>query len=353
IEYIQPNFIYRALGYNTNDPYYDQQWGMIKIRVNEAWNITKGSKSVIVAVIDTGVDYNHEDLKEAIWKNTREIPGNGSDDDNNGFVDDVMGWDFNENDNDPMDVTGSVMSGENPGHGTHCAGNVGAVGNNGTGISGVAQNVTIMPLRFLGKDGSGTTAMAIKAIRYAIDNGANILSNSWGSQGSEGTDEDKALKDMIDECLKKDILFIAAAGNHSVNNDTSDKASYPASFPNDNIISVAASTQKDTLASFSCYGPKTVDLAAPGVAIMSTVPGNEYQAEIIPGLASWDGTSMAAPHVAGVAALLKSLKPALTYSQIKESILGSVDKLSSLKGKMISSGRLNAEAALKYAASHF
>ena len=350
IEYVQPNFIYRALAEQGNDPLASKQWGMTKIKVPQAWEYTRGSSEVIVAVIDTGVDYNHEDLKGNIWRNTAEIPGNGIDDDNNGYIDDIRGWDFNQNDNDPMDETGSVLSGGNPGHGTHCAGNVGAVGGNGIGISGASPQVTIMPLRFLGKDGQGTTAMAIGAIQYAIDNGAQILSNSWGSTGpSTEPGEDKALQDVIVAAQNKNILFIAAAGNHAADNDDTKKAGYPASFTNDNIISVAASTQTDTLASFSCYGKTSVDIAAPGTAIYSTVPGNKYQSAIIPFLANWDGTSMAAPHVSGVAALIKALRPEFGYKEIKKALLDSVDQFADFKDKTVSGGRLNAEAALKMA----
>lgn len=353
IAYIQPNFIYHASSFNTDDPKFDNQWGMTKIKAPEAWGYTRGDKGVIVAVIDTGVDYEHEDLKENIWINEDEIAGNGIDDDNNGYIDDTIGWDFNQEDNDPMDETGSVWSGGNPGHGTHCAGNVGATGNNGIGISGAAQEVSIMPIRFLGKDGSGTTAMAIKAIKYAVDNGAQILNNSWGSEGTEGEQEDKALQEMIQYSADHDVLFVAAAGNHSVNNDTASNAGFPASFDHDNIVSVAASTSSDELASFSCYGRKTVDIAAPGKAIYSTVPNNGYQSAVIPGLATWDGTSMATPHVAGVAALLKAFKPTLTYKEIKNIILETVDKTSVLSGKISSGGRLNAEKALQYANEHY
>jgi subtilisin family serine protease len=350
IEYVQPNYIYKALGATTNDPNRAKQWGMTKIGISEAWNYSIGDRSTLVAVIDTGVDYNHEDLKANIWRNTKEIPGNGIDDDKNGYVDDVVGWDFNADDADPMDETSNPMNGGNPGHGTHCAGNVGAVGNNGIGISGAAQQVTIMPLRFLGANGQGTTAMAVKAIRYAVDNGATILSNSWGSEGpSDDAEEDRILRETIEYAKDHDVLFIAAAGNHSADNDNPQKAGYPASFNIDNIISVAASTQNDTLASFSCYGKTTVHLAAPGTAIYSTVPGNKYQSAIIPVLANWDGTSMAAPHVTGVAALIKSLRGDFGYREIKDIIMGSVDKLSAFNGKTISGGRLNAAKALQAA----
>lgn len=348
IEYIQPNFIYKAYNFDSDDPLLNKQWSKSKIEIGKAWEYTTGNSNIVVAVIDTGVDYKHEDLKDNIWRNPGEIPDNNIDDDNNGYIDDVIGWDFNEDDNDPMDETGSIFRGENPGHGTHCAGNMGAVGNNGIGISGVVPQVSIMPLRFLGKNGQGTTEMAIKAIEYAIANGAHILNNSWGSKGQE-QQFDNALSDLIQKCLDKDILFIAAAGNHSVNNDTSPEAAYPASYPHANIISVAASTNSDGLASFSCYGKTTVDLAAPGTAIYSTVPNNRYESAIIPIFAQWDGTSMAAPQVSGVAALIKSARPELTFSEIKTILLDSSDKLEAFQGRTLSGGRLNAYKALKMA----
>jgi subtilisin family serine protease len=200
-----------------NDPLLSSQWGMLDIGAEDAWKKNKGLRDIVVAVIDTGVDYTHEDLKANLWRNPGEIPGNNKDDDGNGYVDDIIGWDFVSNDNKPFDLAVSqfeLFQGGNPGHGTHCAGNVAARGFNGKGISGVAPNVQIMSIRFLSEKGQGTTADAVKAVRYAIDNGAHILSNSWGSEGEDTSDgSNEALKDAIRYSEQKGALFIAAAGN--------------------------------------------------------------------------------------------------------------------------------------------
>lgn len=199
------------------DPLFSKQWGMNQMGVQTAWGTTKGRPDVIVGVIDTGVDYTHEDLVDNMWHNAGETPNNGIDDDHNGYIDDIVGWDFVANDNKPYDLTASMMdmllSGGNPGHGTHCAGNVAARGDNGKGISGVAPNVRIMALRFISEKGQGTTADAIKAIKYGVDNGAKVLSNSWGSTGDDGGEESRALQDAIAYCESKGVLFVAAAGN--------------------------------------------------------------------------------------------------------------------------------------------
>ncbi|MBO9666325.1 MAG: S8 family serine peptidase [Bdellovibrio sp.] len=343
------------------DPLFPKQWGMLNIGVEEAWKVTKGSQDMIVAVLDTGVDYTHEDLVANLWRNPKEIPNNGIDDDGNGYIDDVIGWDFAANDNKPYDLTMEpldiLFKGGNPGHGTHCAGNVAARGDNGKGIAGAAPNVKIMALRFLSEKGEGTTADAIKAIKYAVDNGAKVLSNSWGSEGEDPNDgaENKALRDVIQYAQDKGALFIAAAGNgHSgvgYNNDTDAKPGYPASYTNENIISVAAIDSKDQLGSFSNWGPTTVDIGAPGVQIFSTMVDNKYSDVVIDlyGFkAYWDGTSMATPHVAGAAALYWSAHPEKAWQDVKAAILGSAKKVDSLQGKVVSDGKLDAAALLKF-----
>lgn len=342
------------------DPLFGQQWGMNDIGVVEAWKVTRGNPDVVVAVIDTGVDYTHEDLLPNIWRNAKEIPNNGIDDDNNGYIDDVIGWDFVSNDNKPYDLAMEpidiLFKGGNPGHGTHCAGNVAARGDNGKGVSGVAPNVKIMPLRFISEKGQGTTADAIKAIHYAVDNGAKVMSNSWGSEGEEaGAPENKALRDAVQYAQDKGVLFIAAAGNGhkgvGYDNDTDAAPSYPASYDHDIIISVAALDVNNNLGSFSNWGAKTVDIGAPGVKVFSTVVDQGYTDVVIDKFgfkANWDGTSMATPHVAGAAALYWSAHPTKSWQEVKAAILGSAKKINALANKSVSGGKLDVKALLNY-----
>ncbi len=343
------------------DPLFSKQWGMINIGTQAAWKVTRGNPNMIVAVIDTGVDYTHEDLLPNLWRNPGEIPDNGIDDDQNGYIDDEIGWDFAKNDNKPYDLSMSILEilfkGGNPGHGTHCAGNVAARGDNGLGISGVAPNVKIMSLRFISEKGQGTSADAIKAIKYAVDNGAQVLSNSWGSEGEDASEgaENKALREMIQYAQDHNVLFVAAAGNgHSgkgYSNDTDPKPGYPASYSNENIISVAAINAQDTLGAFSNWGQKTVHIAAPGVVVFSTTVGNKYSDVIVDKLgfkATWDGTSMACPIVAGAAALYWSAHPEKTVLEVKNAIIQSAKKVPILADKMVSGGKLDVEALLKF-----
>lgn len=332
VQSIEPDYIVYSDNI-PNDTYFDVLWGMNNtgqssgtadsdIDAPEAWDIEVGSGNIVVAVIDTGVDYNHADLVHNMWHNPGEIPGNGVDDDRNGYIDDIYGIDARNGDTDPMDDAG---------HGTHCAGTIGARGNNSTGVTGVCHNVKIMALKFLGDDGTGYTSGAIECIDYAIKNGAVIISNSWGG-GGYSTD----LFNAVSRTRSAGILFIAAAGNTSDNNDTNPH--YPSSFNHDNIISVAATDRNDALASFSNYGNQSVDVAAPGQAIMSTIPGNSY--------GYMSGTSMATPHVSGIAALIKSYNSTLPWEEIKRRIIESVDKKNGLSGMVAASGRVNAYFAL-------
>ncbi len=343
------------------DPLFSKQWGMNAIGMLNAWKLAPVTNDIIVAVIDTGVDYTHEDLVGNMWHNPREIPNNGIDDDRNGYVDDIVGWDFLDKDNKPYDMAGSlfdiVLKGANPGHGTHCAGNIAAVGNNSLGISGVAPKAKIMALRFIGNKG-GTTSDAILAIRYAVDNGAKVLSNSWGSEGEDPADAatNLALKEVIKYAQDHDVLFIAAAGNghqgKGYDNDSDPKPGVPASYDNENIISVAAIDSSDNLGTFSNWGARTVDIAAPGVKIFSTVvQSSKYSDSIGFGtftIANWDGTSMATPHVAGAAALYWSAHPTKNWSEVKAAILGSAKPIAAAQGKMTSNGKLDVEALMKF-----
>ncbi len=342
VQYACPDFIRTPL-LTPNDSRFAQLWGLnntgqtggtvdADIDAPEAWNLTTGSKQMIVAVIDTGVDYTHEDLAANMWVNTAERNGaQGVDDDGNGYVDDIYGYDFGEGDSDPMDEYG---------HGTHVAGTIGAVGNNNLGVAGVNWNVRIMALKVAyaveGSDEPGLLDSAIiEALRYSVRMGAKVTNNSYGGYGY-----DPALYDAILASQQAGQLFVAAAGNEQNNNDNF--PAYPASFDLASIISVLATNPFDQITYYSNYGKTSVDLAAPGGemysegdarGILSTVPGNGYE--------FYQGTSMASPHVAGACALVWSLSPTMTAAEVKQIILGSVDPLDNLKDLCVTGGRLN------------
>ncbi len=289
VEYVTKSFKLKAFGL-PNDPEVSKQWSVAKVNAAAAWDISVGSRSTKVAVIDTGIDHTHPDLNGNMWTNPNEIAGNGIDDDNNGFVDDVHGYDFKDQDGNPDDITSS----KNPGHGTHCSGIVGAVGNNGKGIAGMSQQVSLMGLRFIGPDGSGDLMGAIKAIDYAIAQEADVISASWGAAVS--TSQAKPLIEAVVRASDAGVIFVAAAANDGKNNDNVDM--YPANVQATNMITVAASDDSDGKPSWSNYGKAKVHVASPGHNIYSTVPGSKYQ--------NLSGTSMATPLVAGLVALLKS-----------------------------------------------
>lgn len=288
----------------------------------EAWAIETGSADVVVAVIDTGVDYKHPDLLLNMWANSDETPGNGVDDDRNGYVDDVVGYDFVNRDGDPWD---------DHSHGTHVSGTIGAVGNNLVGVVGVNWRTRIMALKFLGAGGSGSTSNAISAVLYAVSNGARVLNNSWG-----GGAYSEALLDAIRAADAAGVLFVGAAGNAGSDNDR--YPHYPSSYDVANVLAVAASDSSDALASFSSYGATSVDLAAPGVDILSTTPGGNY--------GSKGGTSMATPHVSGAAALLLSDSPGLRAGDLKALLTGYADPVASHAGRTATGARLNVYRAL-------
>ncbi|NJD69893.1 MAG: choice-of-anchor D domain-containing protein, partial [candidate division NC10 bacterium] len=335
--YAEPNYLLEALTV-PNDPRLGELWGLhntgqsggtsdADIDAPEAWDLATGSGSVVAAVIDSGIDYNHQDLSANMFRNTADCNTNGVDDDSNGFIDDCYGIDTANNDTDPMDDNS---------HGTHVAGTIGAVGNNSIGVVGVNWTTRLMACKFLDAAGSGYTSGAITCLDYVKtmkDRGVNIVatSNSWG-----GGEFSQSLLDAIEAHRQRGILFIAAAGNDAHDNDTA--LSYPASYYLPNIISVASTTRTDALSSFSNSGRRTVHLGAPGSAILSTTPGNTYS--------TFSGTSMATPHVTGLATLLKAQDSGRDWRTIKNLILAGGDTISSLTGTTITQKRLNARGAL-------
>lgn len=324
---------------HADDEMFFRQWGLFNggqnggtagadISAMRAWSVTKGSDQVVVAVLDSGVDYSHPDLTNNIWSRPPIIMAYRDDDlTPEGPVEDVHGFNVVEDNGDPMDDNG---------HGTHCAGIIGAEGGNGIGIAGVNWNVKIMPLKFMDAEGTGTTKDAIEAINYVIDRkraGVNvrIISASWGS-----TAKSRALEDVIRKAYEEGILFVAAAGNSSSDNDVT--SHYPSSYNIGNVVSVAALNRKDELASFSNYGAKSVHIAAPGEEILSTWLKNGFEEK--------KGTSMATPFVAGVAALVLAQNPKMSVDDLRALLLKSVDQVPSLKGKVSSGGRINAAKAV-------
>ena len=319
------------------DPLFGEQWALANsgqrggkegadINATNAWAITTGSEEVVVAVLDSGVDYNHDDLKPNMW--TRPKSMDAYEDEDLGPVDDEYGFNAILNESDPMDENG---------HGTHCAGIIGAEGENNIGIAGVNWKVRIMPLKFMNAGGYGTTKDAIEAINYVIERkkaGVNVrvISASWGS-----TQRSRALEAIIRKAYENDILFVAAAGNASVNNDRSPH--YPSSYNVPNVVSVAALDRNDQLAAFSNYGVKSVAIGAPGVDILSTWLGNAYEEK--------SGTWMATPVVSGVAALILSENPRLSVADLRKKLLASSDPIIALKGKTVTGGRINAAKALE------
>lgn len=342
IEYAEPNYIYQRC-LKINDTYYKngKLWGMYGSatdpynqygsRAAEAWiNGHTGSASVYVGVIDEGAMYNHEDLAGNFWINPFDII-DGKDNDGNGYIDDVRGWDFINNDNTTFD-------GVSDDHGTHISGTIGAKGANARGVNGVNWNITIITAKFLGSNG-GTVANAIKAIDYITDlkinHGLNIVAtnNSWGGGGFS-----QSMQDAITRAGTANILFVAAASNEGMN--TENNPVYPSCYDNANIISVTSIDPTGSLSYFSNYGATKVDIAAPGSEIYSTLP-DIVRGKMVSVYGSYGGTSMATPHVTGAAALYASTHPGATAAQIKAAILNSAIPTSSLTGKCVTGGRLN------------
>lgn len=345
VYYMEPNYVYsipagmdqvdKAINQQVDkpgDPRFDELWGLsntgqlggtkgFDINALEAWSITRGDKRVIIAVIDTGIDYKHEDLAANMWTNPKEIAGNGKDDDGNGLIDDVHGYDFANKDGDPMDDNR---------HGSHCAGTIGAV-HNSIGVAGVMANVQLMAVKFLSGSGSGSLADAIQSIDYATSMGVHVMSNSWGGGGPSN-----AMLESITMASKAGIIFVAAAGNSS--KDTDSTPFYPAGYDSPNVISVAAINNNGKRAYFSNYAKKSVHVAAPGQNILSTTPGNKYE--------SLSGTSMAAPHVSGVVGLVLSKKGTFSARTMRERLVSSSKLSEDLKDISLSKGFVDAHAAL-------
>lgn len=377
----------RTLFAAANDTYYSSQYALASTDTAAAWSTTTGKATVLVADIDTGADYTHQDLYSNIWINQSEIPAayksklkdtdgdgrisfydlnnsknrslmtdvnkngyidagdllnptsvggwedgvNGKNNANDKYVDDIVGWDFAENDNDPFD-DGSA----NSGHGTHTAGIIGATGNNSKGISGVVQKVSMMILRIFTDAGQSVSDTKVaEAIRYSADSGAKAANASWG--GTSGRNGD-AIYTAIKYAGTKGQLFVTAAGNAGRNLDSAYYNDYPAEYDLDNIVVVAATTSSGSLASFSNYGSVKADIAAPGQNILSTVPGNRY--------AQMSGTSMATPMVSGAVALMLSANKSLTAAQIKQGLLNGADESAALNNRTVSDGELNVNNAI-------
>lgn len=351
VQYAEPNYLYftQVMPSNpvspSNDPLLSQLWGIqnvgqadssgqagkagADINVVPTWATgLTGSKNIKVAVIDTGVDYTHPDLKDNMWINAGEVAGDGIDNDQNGFIDDVYGWNFVDGTtraNDPMD---------DHYHGTHCAGTIGAMANNGAGVVGVAWNVTMLPIKFLSAQGSGSLAGAVQSIQYATKQKVDVMSNSWG-----GGPFTQSLYDVIKEATDQGIVFVAAAGNDSSDNDA--RPSYPATYDLPGIISVGASDNRDQLAGFSNWGRATVDVLAPGVKILSTVPAAHGSYKVL------SGTSMATPHVSGMVALMLTQNRSMSPVAVKDRLIQSSNQLRSLSKKSVSKGRVNLGNAIQ------
>jgi subtilisin family serine protease len=360
VEYIEPNYIYTIDSVRSNqkislsagtrqsnldngtdgqvfDPLFKDQWGLLNtgknsggffggkagedIGMSEGWKLSQGSKEIKVAVIDTGVDYFHPDLVDNMWVNTLEAQGKaGVDDDKNGYIDDINGYDFANHDADPRDGHG---------HGTHCSGVIGA-SHNDRGIAGVMGKVSIIAVKFLSDEGSGELAGAIEAIDYSIKVGANVMSNSWG-----GGPFTQSLFEAIERAGKAGIVFTAAAGNANSDNDKT--ASYPASYKLDNVISVGAFDGKGKKSSFSCYGKTSVHVFAPGSDIISTIP-NGYE--------KMSGTSMATPHISGLVGMLLAEERTLSPKQVRDRLIATSVAKAKLKDISVSNGRVSSARIL-------
>ncbi len=337
VSYVEPNF-YRVSTISPNDSSFHNLWALnnlgsgsgnydADIDAVEAWDITTGDANVLVAVIDTGIQIDHPDLLGRIYYNLREEV-NGIDDDGNGFVDDINGWNFYELDQGNNDVSDTSQS-----HGSHVAGIISANGNNQVGVIGVSPGITILPVKIF-NDNGGYASDLIRGMHYAAKMGASIINVSLG-----GSDESQAEISMIDDLQKHGILLVTSSGNSGKNSDVTQ--SFPGSYPHNNILNVAASNWFDEMEEYSTWGRNSVDVCAPGTQILSTVAIDGYE--------YYTGTSMAAPHVSGVAALVKSVRTDWDASMLKEAILSTVDLIPTAAGRTVSGGRINAQSAVSFA----
>ena len=322
--YVERDYLVSA-SETPNDPLYAAQYALDQpsgadVAAPLAWDRTTQCSKV--AVLDSGVDKDHPDLRPNLWKNSNEVSGNGKDDDKNGFVDDIYGA-------DTLDHKGSGLDAN--GHGTHVAGIIAATGNNADGVSGICWQASVMSVRMLDSKGRGSAADAADAIDYAVHEGAKILNCSFGTSSKSSV-----LEDAIVHAKEHGALIVVAAGNDGESIES--HPSYPASYTQGNILTVAATNEKDALASFSNYGSKSVDVAAPGDDILSTLMDGRFGVK--------SGTSMAAPLVAGAAAMLRKVDSKATYSQIRTALREAVDKPPALQGKVLYGGRLNVRLAL-------
>ena len=339
-EYVEPDWRVHLLQTPTDSAFVDGQlWGLrntgqnggvagIDVNAVPAWDVTTGSSSVVVGVIDTGIRYTHQDLASNMWTNPGEIAGNSTDDDSNGYVDDVYGINAITGSGDPFDDNN---------HGTHVAGTIAATAFDSGQHVGVAYNVRLMALKFLDASGAGNVSDAIACIDYAVAQGVDILNNSWGGGGFS-----QALQDAIQSANDAGMLFVAAAGNSASDNDLT--SSYPSGYDVPNVVAVAAVDRSGNLANFSNYGATTVDIAAPGVDILSSTTASDSSYD------TFSGTSMATPHVAGVAALLVSLHPSAGITELKNRLMNTARPLVSLSGRVATGGIVDAHASLIVAA---
>ena len=331
IVFAEPNYVY-SLDEAANPPndLHEKLWGLdnqgqtggtvgADVNISEAWKVSTGSKGPLISVIDSGIDYNHPDLAANMWINPGEIPGDGIDNDGNGVVDDVHGYNAYADNGDPMDGFS---------HGTHCAGTIAAVGNNSVGVTGVMQEAQLMAVKIFSDSGSTSTDAILRGLAYSARMGAQITSNSWG-----GPRASEAIKEAFES---HPGLHVIAAGNGNFDNDRKDN--FPSNYDLDNIVAVAATDHNDNLANFSCYGATSVDIAAPGVNILSTVNGGGYK--------SYSGTSMATPHVAGAALLVADANPGISNEDLKARLLDGADEKSQLNGKVVTGARLNVANAI-------
>ncbi|MHC4325313.1 MAG: S8 family peptidase, partial [Planctomycetota bacterium] len=356
--YAEPNYKFR-LSVTPNDPNFVDLWGMentgqtggtedADIDAPEAWDITTGSPDIVIAVIDTGIDYTHPDLGANMWVNVAEYAGTpGVDDDENGYIDDIYGYDFagasasvpGDGKSDPQDAWY---------HGTHVAGTIGAVGNNNRGVAGVCWNTRMMALKIFADDFDTIPEVfasdAVEAIGYAVNNGARIINASWG-----GDYYSQSLYDAIEDAGDAGLLFVTAAGN-DFGSDNDETPVYPSSFDLDNIISVMSTDPNDEMSDFSNFGATSVDVAEPGTDILSTTPTSETFAMLVFGVSTnydvLSGTSASAPHVSGACALLWSQYPAFRYEIVKGLLMKTVDPVLTSPRRCLSGGRVNTQSAL-------